>query len=475
MAEEGGGGGGISSEELIAQAAIKADMEHRHFRDVGGGTFELTRSRGGGTDLDAYAVWTIRARDGSITVEMSNPKGKDIPEADPAKFQYLQADVFDYWPRVIDDMFRKWQDEKLPSWGVFAMEASYAKQAADELRPGTTYSETGKEIKVGNGRMGADLVNMNGELRQLSGAYVSTFNQTYVTPLPGVLQGQFALATVLGVALETEKEIWLRVSRELGTLKYQARNAMAASGPKGGAGDLKVWITVGAAVAGAVAVFATAGGALAAGAALAAAGGGAWSNLIKEPPAPVEAPLGGSNPQAVLKKIEEALTKLNEQIRGSEEEIRTMLAGAQGITADGNKDGRTPFDLPLPKVDGPVLTRQSQLALDNDIIEKVTGQWIPTIVGDLHQARSKLTGDSVQDWERPDGIGLGFTGPHAEYKALEDTVIGLLSNTASELDEAGRALWDAARDLGQADNAAREKYAAIAKRINDSNDNLPGQ
>lgn len=475
MAEEGGGGG-ISIEEQIAEAAIKADLEHRGFKDSGGGSFY--KQQFGSSKNGVHPQYTYHLTKDSLRIEKTpNVDNEDLTAEAAGLLSRLQSEVFNYWPGAIDELFRKWQEATLPSWGGLAMDASWAKGGADEIRPGTTVKDNGADLQVGNGRLGADLESLKMRCGQLSGAYAKAFTHKYAIPLPGVLQGQFALASVLAIALETEKEIWLRTSRDLSTLKSHALTAMRASGPKSGGdgGELKVVVTVFAALAGAVAVFATAGSALAIAGGLAAAGGGAWSNLIKDPPQKTEEtpPLGAGKPHDVLKNIEQALNKVNEGIKSQEEFLRQILNGAEVAATDKKYKGM--FDLDRVAVEGQVLAPQQDLIVDPTSIAGITAQWIPCIVGDLRRAQSRLGADTSRSWERPDGLGVGHSGAHPEFKKLQDTVFELLRNTADELDEAGGLLLAAARGIGEADDAEQAKYAAIAKRVNDDNINTPGQ
>jgi hypothetical protein len=469
VAEEGGGGG-ISTEEQIADAAIKAHLEHKGFSDTGGGSFY--KQEFGSSKNGVHPQYVYHLTKDSLRIEKTpNVDNEDLTAQASEMLSRLQSEVFNYWPQAIDDLFRKWQDAGLPSWGGLAMNAAWAKEGADEIRPGTTVNENGSDLQVGNARLNADLGNLEKRTAQLAGNYARAFSDNYVTPLPPVLQGQFALGSVLAIALEAEKEIWLRTSRDLDAIRHHALGAMRASGPKSGGGgaDAKVIVTVFAALAGAVAAFATAGGSLAVTAALTAAGAGAWSNLLESPPKkePEPIPLGAGTPQGVRTNIENALNKLNEGIRTEEEFLQQILRGASEVV--GGKRGA--FDLPPAAAEGDVLGKEQDVVVTAEIIAAITAQWIPCISGDLRLARTKLGVDTAGSFDRPGGIGVGFSGPQPEFKALQEVVIGLLGNTATELDEAGAALLGAARTLGLADEAQQQKYDAIAKRINDNNQN----
>lgn len=470
------GGGGTSTEQLIAEAAIKAAMEHRGFSSSGGGEYYKQEFRSKGSGEGVHPQYQYWVRKGSVRIERSpNPDNSDFSAEEASLKAELDADVFNYWPGAIDDLFRKWQEEQFPSWGGFAISASYAAAGADELNPGTTFNKDGTDLKVGNTRLSADLTNLHTRTGELEGQYAEAFHERYVTPLPPVLQGQYALTSVLAIALEAERTIWLSASRDIGTLKSQARTAMEASGPKAGGGgvDAKVLITVFGAVLAGIAAVATAGGSVAVTAALASAGAGAVSNLMKDAPKKAEQPvrMGADTPEGVLKKIQEALDELNRGIRGEEEHVQKILRAASGLATEEATKGH--FDLKGMKAEGEVLGPQQNVTVDAGSIAKITAQWIPCIAGDLLLARSNLGNSSAGSWSRPSGVGLGDTGPYPDYDALEDIVIELLTNTAAELSEGGQALLAAARGLGLADQAEQEKYLAIAKRITDANRNTP--
>ncbi|WP_141012972.1 hypothetical protein [Nocardioides sambongensis] len=468
----------MATNDEIARAAIKADMEHRGYRETGPGEFHRSVAAGamGHVKIEHW-VW---AADGRVhtRIEESPPyRATDFAAEEAALANALQLSVFGYWPSAIDGLFADWEPGVLPCPMPFEIAASLARAAVSEISAGVVEEDPAAGYAPGNPRLASDLSNLEERTKQLSGRYAATFADTYVTPLPAVIERQRSMVGVLAVAAAAEGEVWARAADDVAEVRRLGLAAMQGSGTASeGDIDWSVVLTVVGAVAAGVTAFATVGSTAAVAAALLSAGAGGAGDLIASPSddsAP-ELPLGAGDPHAVLANLRAALSgsgnSLSASIRSQERSIRQMLAAVSGA-ARGARRGM--FDLPEPEVAdvgaGDLLDRTQSVIVTPEIIARITALWIPTISADLRTARRLLVWESAGAWQRPAGIGLGVAGPMAAYQELQETALRLLGNTAGELDDAGVALGDAARMIGLVDAQVERSYARQARRIIDLN------
>ncbi|MCW2815406.1 MAG: hypothetical protein JWN84_2861 [Nocardioides sp.] len=452
-------GGGHTSLATIADAAIRADMEHRGWTAISGGSFSL------GTGTMSYDRKAYLVRDGH-----AEQLGADDGAALPEFVTSVQSQVFDHWPGAIEAAFADY--DSLPTAGDFSGVAADMERGAGEIAVSVTSPGSTPEAPSGNGRLAQDLVNLEGDTNQLAGVYARTFHDRYVAGLSFAVASQHALAGALAVTLGAEERIWREVDSGLTRLKSQAVVAMQASGPQAADTDAALELSVAGSILGAAAAFATGGAVLAL--ALAAAGASAAGDILGaggSAPAPKKVPLGAGTPQGVLDNIIGALDDLDTEVRDQERDLETLLSDCLSATTASGTDGN--FDLRLRgggASPGEWLSAEQDVIVDATAIASITDLWIPTICGDLHACRSAL-GVNGFPWIRPAHVGTGTTGPWAEYAALQSRLDDLLAQLESELTEAAAALKEAAKGIGLSDEATTDEMARQADRINAENIN----
>lgn len=455
----GGGGGDVLT--AIVEAAIEADLQHN-----GWGTYAgdgLMRIFSGG----AHAILTPSTG----AYEIRNATSVADAEIETAIKQVEQ--IYAKWPGKVEAAFSAW--DTLPQPGFNAAEIAMLTHAEGELRTGTapptsTQVEAGPIIGFANQRLAADLINLHDRVGQLSGLYAETFKERYLAPLPSAIQGLGAVIACLALSCEGQSAIWKAASVDLETIQEKAVAAMKASAPGGGGSIGPAILAIGGAIAGLVAAIPTGGASVAAVAGLLSAGAGflgaaaGASGGSKE----VEVALGAGTPDGVLDRIETALRDLSKAIREQEERIGEFLATVQGeIEAK-----RSSLDLSAPATGKhAVLDRQQNVIVDAGIIARITQLWIPTICGDLRNARSDLVVTSRPFSERPSGVGLAPDGSWPQFEPLQETTIEMLTGMIRELGGAADALDDAAHTIGLQDQETSAEARREADQINSSDDN----
>lgn len=468
---------GSGTKTNIADAAIVADMEHRGFGHYGDGVFKMPGTNG--NDFDPV-VWNVVVRDGSVTVDMIvGSRTDDVPRE--SDFAHLQADVFDYWPRAIDDAFRNWED--MAESGPLGWDAGAVLKGAAEIRVTATNDATTGAANGANVRLDADITNLSARTAELNGLYAEAFNENYVSRMRPVLDNLHSMTMVLAYGLAGEQELFQRTREQIAQVATDAEAAMKASGPRSGGGDITgitIALIVVGAVCGGIASVATGGAGIPVAAAVATSLGNVGAGAVKDllgalvkPPSPPEPiPLGAAHPKDVLKNIVNGLTEINTRIRAEEQQLVDLFDAAYGDLAPAAAAG--PFNIARPEIidhgGSSVLESAQTVLVDPTVIAKITELWIPSIIGDINACRSGLDSEAYS-WTRPAGIGLSATGPWSSYSALQSGVATLLGDTATELAGAAGSLQAAAADIGLSDATANDTYAAQARRITEDNVN----
>ena len=457
----------------ITKAAIKSDMEHRGYTEVGGEFHkEGTYGAMGHVRIDYYVSH------GQVRIETTGGELYNADEIAEDMRSTLDSEVFDYWGDEISDLFLDWIVNR-PSAGDFAGPAETVAAGATELSPGPQNDDTQAEAvdySPGNPRLAGDLSNLRDHTAHLQGHYAQRFASRYVAYLGGTIERQSSLAGVLAIVLRGERDIWERTETDFTELLTRAETAMRESSPLvGGSADAaKILLSVVGAVASVISAIPTAGGSLAIGAALVAGSAGVAGDLIKSPPTPekTELDLAGSTPQAVRDKIKDELKRFGDAIESEERVLIDILADVNAAVAG---DGARYFDLSEPSLNTATedILDPVQVLVDDYYIGSITSLWLPTIAGDLRQARENVSIDTGDIWSRAAFIGYYYNGPKSGFEALQGHLVSVLSNTARELEDAADALLQAAKDIGLADETLNQEFRREADRINSTNDNAP--
>lgn len=196
--------------------------------------------------------------------------------------------------------------------------------------------------------VGGMFYHANAELEKLNGAapYIAkwegkaaqTFYENFITPFPAIERNQFTIACVLRSALEAYRGIWVAARNDIDSIAENATVGLDNMDECGRNG-WPVTFTVVACVLGGIAIPLEAPAAVA----VSALGTIAWVQAAK-PPAKKEVKYHGESPPAVLGQMQEAITKLTNDIQDAQRTICDALARTLGLV----DQTRTAFVAPRP-------------------------------------------------------------------------------------------------------------------------------
>lgn len=377
-----------------------------------------------------------------------------------------------YWKRV-NDLFEDWYWIPAPTppgpTPGFAQPIAGARATASALA-----FSAGNQSTVDNGCFGgnpdlaSDLQNMDQDLDGMDGLAIRTFKLRYADPLKDVTMSQQAVACALWVAVSGEQKVWEHARQGIANIAGTGVEAMKhADG--GGGGGLSAILEVAGTVGSVLGLFpGTETGVKV----LSTATTVLQTAFNLAPHKKTEhTALDADTPIGVLDKIHTAIKSLKSQINGEEEAIRHAMTSDQHTITD--KSERKSFDLGTPALIDDTSAGDYRTA--NDVAIKFSGLKFvaTTIMPDLSSTfRSAAKGladvvGSQESWKRPDGIGIGVTGPFPEVSKLASTLEGYLSANARNIDDAASILEIVARDFHKTDSEINADLAANRKRIQD--------
>lgn len=364
--------------------------------------------------------------------------------------------AFDDIRGQVDDIFSDLKG--VPEGFTLIYEESRSMDAAELLTPkGATTEKTpggGSALDLNNPLLSGRVNAIHGYSYRLSSRTINAFRQAYADRLGAILDGQAALAATLGMAAAGQVAVFKKLRDDIATFATQALGSLEALAGEqvstSGVGDS---FAVGGAL---LSVLGLVGGP--GGAALAAAGaaGGLISDLWPEPPAKKEVRFSGSDLSSMLQSIADGKTPLLETAVNDETAIQSALTGASNAL----RESPGSFDIARPAyphggpedVGGP-----GTIVQNHDDMQRLAAN-CQLVAEDVGSARDLLTeaDQGSAEWNRPDGIGIGRTGPYDAFSALNDDVVVLTRNTADEMREAATSLIAASLDFQATDSDVRD-------------------
>jgi hypothetical protein len=371
------------------------------------------------------------------------------------------ASMVAYYDNRINELFDDWwqipQDRDFE--GVVAQCGHGAQLLATDaqLDPGQgSASPFGANVNL------SQIATIQQQIGRFDGAAMQAFAANYANRLPIVVDGQDAVACFLWLGAAGEQEIWKRAMQGVADIAAQGRTAMEQCDD--GGGDASAVLTIAGALASVVGVVPGLGTGVSIGIKLA---GTALSTASKFAPKGSETvPLGAGNPIAVLDNIENALTRLSEQIRDEENELAEHLSQVQGVVTSQAAS----FDIAAPPIYSDTNPGDFRTADDTRVhfgtLRTIAGQTMPMVAGELKRAAGQFdAGSSSGPWSRPAGIGSGSVGPYYEWDSLRGTLVGILDNTALEIERAADHLEIVVDDFEKTDAEVRKDLEAHTARV----------
>lgn len=364
------------------------------------------------------------------------------------------------WYERINDVYRPWLS--LPDPAAFQASIDDVADAMSVLNVNTVVTANGAgesaELDSANGDLDTALRSFCGEAIAMGGA-MDVFALAYSNRLPGVIQGQLAILSMLGCTLTAEQNLFEQLRTDIAQCADDVLTVMQDQN-SGGPGDLlKV---IGAVLAGA-SIFFTSG----ASAVLIANGGAVVSVLgafVPEDKAQTEAErtYGGGTAMEVYDNLVEHLDKVKQIVREEEQIVSDSLTGAQGEVTGGSPDvydlSARPALLSIPDTE--------IIDVDPSTMAFMGGVLAPFIGDNLAASRGQaLQAPNRSAWERQGGIGLGSFGPYAEWESLLDTFSAVNHGTQTTLDDVGQKLIDVAALYVNTDDVVAQRQAELAGEL----------
>lgn len=437
----------------VKRAAIDVYMtDEANFYEVEGDRY---RYRGSGRGMTQWCTRPGSDGEGGGDVSMDG-----MPDV---FVNHLDADfrgAFDEIRAQVDAIFTNLRD--VPRGDTLYYEETRSMAAAERLTPSGATTELadggGSSLELNNPALSGRVNAIHGYSYRLSSATINAFRQAYADRLSAVLDGQAVLAATLGMAAAGQRAVFTTLREDIVTFAEEAEASLAAqAGVQSASGGSGGVFTVGGALLG-IASAAGGPGALAFGAASGLSGliGSFWP----EKPEKKSVTFSGGDLESIMSSIRDGKTSLLETPVADEEAIRSALSAAR----DATRSAPGSFDLSRPAYpsssSGEDVGGPGTIVQNRDDMQQLAAN-CHLVAEELGEARAML--DSMNggsgEWRRPEGIGLGTTGPFAEFDALAGDAVVLVRNTADELGEAATKLIAASLDFEATDSAISQTLA----------------
>ncbi|WP_121254716.1 hypothetical protein [Nocardioides ferulae] len=362
--------------------------------------------------------------------------------------------AFDTVRDRVDEVFADLKD--IPRGDMLFFEEERSMEAAQTLTPQGASTALppggGSALELNNAVLSQRVNAIHGYCYRLSSQTIDAFRLAYADRLGAILDGQAALAAMMGMAAAGQRAVFKKAQEDVAALAGNALSSLEAlagqqassGGPSGG-----VFAVGGALLS--IAGLGSGPGAVA----FAAAGAvsGLISDLWPDKPDEVKVSLSGSDLDGMLQSMHEVKGKLLQAAVDDETVIQSALVNASGAV----RESPGSFDLSRPSYP-PAGTGREQVGGPGTIEHNyddmqrlaATCQLVSDIVD---EASGRVAGADAGsgDWSRPAGIGIGTSGPYQEFSNLADDVLALTRNTAAELAEAATKLIAASLDFAATD------------------------
>jgi len=340
--------------------------------------------------------------------------------SDPDQF----ARAFDEVRATIDSILEPWTD--LPSLDGFDVQLDYCRELMSMLA--SSGSSNDGDLVPG-GLITDDIAAVQGKINSMSGGAIGAFKQKFVDKLGSTVSNLHAVATILGAAMASEREVISQTRTTVADNVAFARDMFdkVAVG-QGLDEDTVVILKIAAAAAKAAAVFLTGG--LAAAAELTDIGLETAAEVSQ-----VNHKVQARTYDEAMSAFEGLFTATNSNVLDGEQAIATSLTkNLNQMHSDSSY-----YDLTLPAIsstDGIKMdTKEDEnLEVNIGLIDEIINTNMPTMADNLQDAAAKAFSIIMSSVAiRDPNIGLGLAGPNHEFDDLSYTLRGLLSDLSAEV------------------------------------------
>ncbi len=313
------------------------------------------------------------------------------------------------------------------------------------------------KIKTLQSRIGND---------DMGGRMILTFEQNFVTPLPTVIHGQYAVVVLAVATLVAEQQIWVKAREDVLGIADKMHAAMKDRGSAGAfdLGTITALVGLAKMVPGPTKlILSTVGEALDPLATLLG---------IKDSPSKPPVEFAGDKPDDVIRNTKAALEKLAETIKDRERVIDREVKAAMS-TVTGGRSGS--FDLPTPQVLAE--TQIDGMAVNLVTLNFLATDTMPAIEKELNKAADLINTGSlaVSAWFRPAQLNTWDTeyGPYDTWSALLNLAEGLIADLAWEVKESATHLALASDQIGRTEAEIEASMAKHAQELEGGSGHKP--
>lgn len=406
--------------------------------------------------------------DGRVTLLMM-PDEDITPAPDGLRFDPLE--VFQRWPEWMDLIFYPWYS--MPSSGDFDDKVGRMKEIVGQLAGGgTSINGEGANVDIESTNTDVDsyINDINGKMSTLSGDAMEALKTSYLDRLPVVIGGQFALASVAGIGIAGEQELWKTAEADIKAIATKAKTAFeACSGGKGvSAFDL---FTAAGVVLGIAGIFATGGTSVAVGLLSTAATVG--TTYITDEPAPPEpVPFAADDPREVYSNIQKAVSTLGDQVMVDQENaLRDAMAKALALSSSGSSVNNFEFGRPSDFLHedrpGQLFGKHENIELSKDSLLDIAGR-LQFVADHLQSTLGQLDGVYGDGpWTRHGTMGIGPEGHYFAWSQLVDQLGMLLDQARKALHAVAERMVLVAHDFESTEDQIVAELAGLVKNLPD--------
>lgn len=402
-----------------------------------------------------------------------NPGANDLGHDEDDTTDY-EAEVFNFWPGQIDQIFDVWRNVPDPEAFQGDVDKLVALAAANDLEPKIEPPrnlESGDFPDLPDTRFGGDLRLITTRAGDLYGRWAEAFHDSYVVPLPWVLANQQALIAILAAGVRSEQEIWRHTQEAI--IEVATAGATWFRSIKNTESAAETVFTVGQALNDGFSAVKD-GISLNPFDIIGAVGdlGKAGTDLVGAIEAGEPSTQEGSTPASVASAYTRVAQTveytLNKQIVEAEELLEKVLAA--GVSAlNGSPATFVMGDNHLDKVrNGDAILDRGEVNIHRPTVNRLVAALART--GEAVSRAGGRIDTSAHPWIRPGSIGMGAEGPYRTLLALQNLVAEAMYDTGRNLAHVSQAVSLAADYAYAADEDARAELDRLDDRLDRAQD-----
>lgn len=309
----------------------------------------------------------------------------------------------------------------------------------------------------GTGSIAPRLVGINSCLDKMGGNTIAQVKDKFLLKLPSAISGLQAISIVMGSALGSEYSLFSESRRAVAEAVIKTQKAFESSA-KGGSTSLSVILNIAAqAVEGLIKYI---GSKVNPSLILA----GTTLNIVTK----VESEDRTSKNRLksykkIVNNFKSNLKEIDNEITRGEEAVKDNII-YNLKTIRSNKQS---YDLTVETI----RSKEGVVILNYDLVNEITGVYMPGIADDLADTSRKTMNVSMSAAVfRDDGIGIGATGPNAQFSELGWLLYELLKDLSWDVRVGGANLKAAVELIQNEDAARRDAFNASIENIKRGSD-----